>query len=338
MWIEAIAFFLGVAILLYCLFAGADFGAGILEAFRGPRRREAQQELITHAISPVWEANHVWVVLAVVILFVGFPAAYARLSVVLHIPLTLMLLGIVLRGCAFTFRHYDAVKDRSQAAYSAIFVISSFVTPLMLGTIAGAVFLGRFPALDGASFTDAFVHPWFNLFSLSVGLFASVLFTFLAAVYLIGETAEPELKQIFVARARAANLAALVIGAWVFVAAEIDGLNLVHAFTSDALALACLVSATFLLGPLWWCVTRSSIHRARLCVGTQVSLILMGWLKLQLPALVVSRLPGVASITIYSAAAPAATLAPLLWALVVGSALIFPALLYLLIIFKRGAR
>src|ERR671918_2405613 len=114
MWVESIAFFLAVSILLYCLLAGADFGAGILEAFLGDRQREEQRQVITHAIGPVWEANHVWLILAVVILFTGFPKAYSALSITFHIPLTLMLVGIILRGCAFTFRHYDAVRDRSQ--------------------------------------------------------------------------------------------------------------------------------------------------------------------------------------------------------------------------------
>ena len=105
MLIHSVAFFLGVSLLLYSLFAGADFGAGILEWFTGKNHRKEQQELITHAMGPVWEANHVWIILAVVILFNGFPRAYSQLSISFHIPLTIMLMGIILRGCAFTFRH-----------------------------------------------------------------------------------------------------------------------------------------------------------------------------------------------------------------------------------------
>src|SRR3972149_1057124 len=108
---NGIVFFLGVSIILYCLLAGADFGAGILEFFKGPTHREKQSELITHAMSPVWEANHVWLILVVVILFNGFPKAFSVLSITYHIPLTVMLVGVILRGCAFTFRHYDAVRD-----------------------------------------------------------------------------------------------------------------------------------------------------------------------------------------------------------------------------------
>src|SRR4029453_6983829 len=98
-----IVIILGTSFLLYALLGGADFGAGIVEAFAG-RRGELT---ISKAIAPVWEANHVWLILAVVILFTGFPAVYASLSWVLHIPLMIVLLGIIMRGTAFTFRHYD---------------------------------------------------------------------------------------------------------------------------------------------------------------------------------------------------------------------------------------
>jgi hypothetical protein len=204
MWVETIAFFLAISILLYSLLAGADFGAGILEAFAGKDRREEQREIISHAMGPVWEANHVWLILAVVILFMGFPKAFSALSITFHIPLTLMLFGIVLRGCTFTFRHYDAVRDRSHRYYSALFVISSFLTPLMLGVVAGGALLGATAPLE-AGFYAGFVRPWANLFCFSVGVFTCVLFAFLAAVYLIGETRDPAMRGIFTSRAMIAN-------------------------------------------------------------------------------------------------------------------------------------
>ena len=100
---------LGVSFILYTLLGGADFGAGIIETFAG---RKGEQT-VSRAIAPVWEANHVWLILAVVILFTAFPVVYASLSLVLHIPLMLVLIGIILRGTAFTFRHYDVIDDKS---------------------------------------------------------------------------------------------------------------------------------------------------------------------------------------------------------------------------------
>ena len=333
---EGCALFLAVSILFYCLFAGADFGAGILEAFRGRKRREDQRALITHAIGPVWEANHVWLILAIVILFVGFPKAYAEVSTVFHIPLTLMLFGIVLRGCAFTFRHYDAVKDGSQKIYSRIFVVSSFLTPFALGTVAGAIFLGK-RMKPAASFADAYVLPWANAFSFSVGIFACVLFSFLAAVYLIGETEDRELRQIFVKRAKVINLLAVVSGAAVFLAAEAEGLGLMAGFVRDPLALASMVAATLLLAPLWLWLGRRPTLLARAAAASQVALILIGWLKLQYPALLNDFSAGGTPFAYKAVAAPEATLEALLWALAVGSALIFPALFYLMRVFKREA-
>jgi len=330
MWIEAIAFFLGISILLYCLFGGADFGAGMLEAFAGAARREDQRKVITHAIGPVWEANHVWLILAVVILFTGFPKAYSALSVTFHIPLTLMLLGIVLRGCAFTFRHYDAVRDASQRYYSAIFVAGSFLTPLMLGIVAGGMLLGTSSPVE-AGFIAAFVRPWANLFCFAVGVFTCVLFAFLAAVYLVGETQDVEIMRIFARRAMVLNALAILVGIAVFIAAELDGLPLARLFTGRAVSLASMIGATVILVPLWIAIRQGRVQAARVLVAAQVGLVLVGWYRLQYPIIVNAP---ITPLTIYTAAAPEATLRYLLYALIVGSVIIFPALFYLLKIFK----
>jgi len=330
MWVESIAFFLAVSILLYCLLAGADFGAGMLEAFAGTAGREEQRSVITHAIGPVWEANHVWLILAVVILFTGFPKAYSALSVTFHIPLTLMLLGIVLRGCAFTFRHYDAVRDDSQRYYSAIFVASSFLTPLMLGVVAGGMLLGASSPVE-AGFYSAFVRPWANLFCFAVGVFTCVLFAFLAAIYLIGETQEDEIRRIFARRAMVLNALAIFAGIAVFIAAERDGLALARLFAGKRLSLASMVGSTIILVPLWVAVRRNRVQMARILVAAQVGLVLIGWFRLQFPIIINSKSD---PLTIYTAAAPEPTLRYLLYALIAGSVMIFPALIYLLKIFK----
>ena len=256
-WVEAIAFFLAVSILFYCIFGGADFGGGMLEAFAGTARREEQRKVIAHAIGPVWEANHVWLILAVVILFTGFPKAYSALSVTFHIPLTLMLIGIVLRGCAFTFRHYDAVRDDSQRYYSAIFIASSFLTPLMLGIVAGGMLLGASSPPE-AGFYVSFVRPWANLFCFAVGVFTCVLFAFLAAVYLVGETQDAEIKRIFARRALVLNALAILVGIAVFAAAELEGLPLARLFAERRLSLGSMIGATVILLPLWIAVRRDA--------------------------------------------------------------------------------
>jgi cytochrome bd-type quinol oxidase subunit 2 len=117
---------------------GADFGAGIVELFTNKKARHKTQEIMYESIAPVWEANHMWLIIAIVILFVGFPEIYTTMSTYLHIPLVLMLVGIIARGTAFTFRHYDAVKDNWQVLYTQIFYYASLLTPFFLGLIAAA--------------------------------------------------------------------------------------------------------------------------------------------------------------------------------------------------------
>ena len=137
-----VIFCLFTALATYLLLGGADFGAGILELFSPKAKRKHLQNVTYKAIGPIWEANHIWLILAVVILFVGFPSIHALMVTHLHIPLTLVLIGIIFRGTAFVFKHYDAVQDGTQVIYDRIFMYSSAFTPFFLGVAAGAVLSG----------------------------------------------------------------------------------------------------------------------------------------------------------------------------------------------------
>src|SRR3989441_11971827 len=123
----------------YAVLGGADFGGGVWALLARGTRKARQRELIADAIGPVWEANHVWLLLAIVLLFTGFPAAFARLGIVLHIPLSLVLIGIVLRGSAFTFWRYGGETDAEQRHWGVTFAAASLITPLLLGVTVGAV-------------------------------------------------------------------------------------------------------------------------------------------------------------------------------------------------------
>ncbi len=338
MLIEVITAFLGVSLLLYCLLGGADFGAGIVELLVARRKdRDEIREVVSHAMGPVWEANHMWLILAVVILFNGFPRAFAALSTIFHIPLTIMLCGIILRGCAFTFRRYDVAHDRSERFYSAAFAVSSLVTSSMIGILVGGIALGR-RIPPQATFYDAFVSPWLNPFSCAMGCFCCVSFTFLASVYLIGETEDEKLRRVFAGLAFRSNLAAMVLGGVVFAAAEYDGVPLAQSFFSRPLSLACVTAATGALAPLWLAVTRRHVAAARVCAAAIMAFVLLGWFSLHAPAILLSGGIGHPdAITIYNGAAPASTLWALLYALLGGSVLIFPAFFYLLMIFKFSA-
>src|SRR5687768_16686196 len=212
-----------ISLNAYVLLAGADFGGGVWDFFASGPRRAQQRTLIADAIGPVWEANHVWLILVVVLLFTCFPAAFAALSITLHIPLVIMLVGIVMRGAAFTFRTYDSQRDAVQNRWSLVFAVASLVTPVVLGVCVGAIAAGRIPTDAGMSFAsetfrDAYIAPWLTAFGLAIGVTTLALFAQLAAVYLTVETQDPALQDDFRRRALiaqgcalAAALAALLI-------------------------------------------------------------------------------------------------------------------------------
>jgi cytochrome d ubiquinol oxidase subunit II len=301
-----------LALTAYVLLGGADFGGGVWDLVSSGPRREEQRRLIKDAIAPVWEANHVWLILAIVLLFTCFSHVFAAVAIVLHIPLTLMLLGIVLRGSTFMFRSYGGGGART-------FAIASLVTPILLGVCVGAVAAGRVPAgLHGESFIVSYVRPWLTAFSFVVGFFTLSGFAFLAAVYLTLETTDAPLQEDFRRRALGAGLAVVmmaVIGLTVFPEAP-PVPWLVVALTAVA-ALAA-----------FWTLWRRRYLFARVAAAATVTLIIWGWGLAQYPYVLPPDL------TIAQAAAPRITLELILIALLVGAAVLFPSLYYLFKIFK----
>lgn len=326
--------FLGLSLLLYCLLAGADFGAGVLEIFMGRENRRAQREIIDRALGPVWEANHIWLILIVVILFMGFPTVYSRVSTNLHLPLTAMLLGIIARGCSFTFRHYDAVKGRSQRSYTLFFIYSSVWTPFCLGVVTGALVPGAISAAP-SGYLEGYVWPWLSPFPLALGGFTVCLFAYLAAVYLIGESPPGPIRDRFARRAVIASAVSIAAGGAVFLAAERDGIALASRFMGSIPALACVLAATASMPVLWFALFRNWGWIARILAGGQIAFILAAWFAVQFPVLV--KMKGGGDLTFFNAHAPAPTLFHLGAALIVGAALILPALFYLFRVFKSEA-
>ena len=326
-----VIFFLGAALFLYCLLGGADFGAGVLQIFVGPRLREKYEGIVRNAMGPVWEANHMWLIIVVVILFNGFPKIYAELSIYFHIPLTAMLIGIILRGCTFSFRHYDAIKDKTTKYYSIIFSISSIITPVMLGTIIGALMLGRVD--PGANtYYAKFVGPWLNVFSMSVGIFVLCLFTFLSSVFLIGETDDGELKAYFSRKAKLTNLLTVISGGIVFGVAQLNGLSLLQFYFRQPVTFVAIIGATVSLFLLWKYLDVRIVWRTRWVAGFQLLMIMAAWFAIIYPN-VIFYADGTA-LSLFSAAAPQATLRILATALMIGSVVFAPALYYLFVVFK----
>jgi cytochrome d ubiquinol oxidase subunit II len=325
---DVVAALLALSLNAYVLLGGADFGGGVWDLLATGPRRTRQREVISHAIGPIWEANHVWLILAIVLAFTCFSPVFARIMTVLHIPLSLMLVGIVLRGSAFTFRTYDDEHDAAQRRWGRIFSSASVLTPLLLGVSLGAVASGRVVAPTRGTFADRFVEPWLTPFAFGVGLLTLALFAFLAAVFLTLETRDRELVEDFRRRALGAGIAVFLASALVlllsFQEAPLLRRGLMGSGWALPLHLATAASAIAVFAALW---TRR-FHLARVLVGLQVSLIFWGWTASQYPYLVPPDM------TIQAAAAPEITLRLTLWALGLGTLVLAPSLVYLFRVFK----
>lgn len=325
---EIIFTIMAISLLLYVLLGGADFGGGIIELFS----KGKAAKIVSHAIAPVWEANHVWLILVIVILFVGFPTVYSTILTFLHIPVLLALIGIILRGSAFTFRHYDIEEEKPKAIYSVIFRYSSLLTTFFLGVTLGGVILGEITRDYNQSFYQLYIHPWFNLFSFSLGLFLILLFAFLANIFSLGEIKEKDEISHFARMAKLMIVLLVMAGGFVFLMAEIDGLSLFSKFYHTPVSVGSVVLATLALPFLWVNLTRGKPNLLRLIAGFQTTMIITGWFAMQIPVLV--RISGGNDITIQNSSAPPQTQYYMLIALIVGILIIFPSMAYLYKTFK----
>jgi len=319
------------ALILYALGAGADFGGGVwdLLADRGAHG-ERQRALIAEAIGPIWEANHVWLILVVVLLFACFPAAFAAIGITLHVPLTIMLVGIVLRGSAFAFRSHDG-SDESRRRWSRTFAIASVVTPVMLGVCVGAVASGRI-RVDPATarvLSDP-VTPWLAPFPFALGAFALVLFAFLAAVYLTVEARDDALRESFRARALGAAVVAGALALACLLLARDGAPRVFRGLTARGWSgVFHAITALFAIGAIVALLTRRYLFARALAVA-QVACVVAGWGLATHPYLIDPDL------TLANAAAPPRVLRAVLGALVAGAVVLFPALGYLYALFKRN--
>jgi cytochrome d ubiquinol oxidase subunit II len=315
------------ALVIYALSGGADYGGGMWDLLASGPRARRQRAAIEHEIGPIWEANHVWLILIIVILFTAFPPAFAASMTALHIPMTVILIGIVLRGTAFVFRKYDAQDDAIHRRWSAVFGAASFFTPFLLGLCLGALGSGEIRVVDGR-LTTGFFAGWTRPFAAACGLFALGLFAFLAATYLTVDVEdEGDLQEDFRRRALAAGLLLAPLAALTFLLARTGAPQIFARLTSwwaPLLVAVTSVCAIAALIALW----SRRFRLARAAAIAQVTCILVGWGAAQHPYLVVPDL------TLTGTATGPTTLHLLIAALAVGAAILFPSFAYLLYVFK----
>ncbi|WP_328808912.1 cytochrome d ubiquinol oxidase subunit II [Nonomuraea montanisoli] len=318
---------LWVGLTAYVLFGGADFGGGVWDLLSGGagtgRRR---RELVEHSIGPVWEANHVWLIFVIVLMWTGIPSVFAAVASTLYVPLTLAALGIIARGAAFAFRK-ASTRLWQQRLFGATFAFSSVVTPFFLGTAAGAIASGRVP--PGIARGDL-VTSWANPTSLTAGALAVGTAAYLAACYLTRDaerTGQPDLAEEFRRRALVTGVVVGVLSAAGLLVLHADAPGLFAELTSGRalpfLVLSVVAGVASL--PLLWL---RRYREVRITAALAVVGLLWGWGVGQYPVL----LPGV---TLREAAATTSVLAASLGSLAVGAVLLVPSLWWLYATFQR---
>jgi cytochrome bd ubiquinol oxidase subunit II len=315
---------------IYALLAGADFGGGIWDLLAGGSRRGARpRSLIEHSIGPVWEANHVWLIFVLVLMWTVVPPLFGAVASTLYLPLTFVALGVIARGAAFAFRKAVSTLEYRRL-FGVVFASSSVVTPFFLGAAAGAVASGRVPpglARGGA------VSSWVNPTSAVAGVFAVAACAFLAAVYLTADArrdGRPDLVVYFRHRALAGGLVVGVVSAVGLVVLHADAQRLYSRLTGGA-ALA-LVAAAALAGTVSLAlILRRHFLAARVSAAAAVAAVLWAWGVAQYPYLL---LPG---LTLQAAAAPHGTLVVTTGCVAVGGFILLPSLAWLFLLFQRPA-
>jgi cytochrome d ubiquinol oxidase subunit II len=325
--VDAVALVLWLGVTLYAVFGGADFGAGFWDLTAGGAARGRRpRALIDAAIGAVWEANHVWLIFCLVVLWTGFPKAFAAIMTTLYVPLTIAALGIVARGSGFAFVRVST-RLSMKRAFGATFAISSLITPFFLGAVAGAIASGRVP-------TDGQGDPWdswINPTSALGGVLAVLTCAYLAGVFLVREARRrgaTDLERYFRARAIGTALVVGVVAfAGIWVLAD-DAPRLHDRLLDQALPLV-VVSALLGVSALVFLV-RGIPQLARICAAGAVAAVIGGWGVAQYPYMLGTHL------TLDQAAAPDTALAWILGVFVLALVTVIPGLVLLYVLDQRG--
>jgi cytochrome bd ubiquinol oxidase subunit II len=325
---EAVLGVMFVGLIAYALFGGADFGAGVWDLLAGGTRRgRRQRDLIEHSIGPVWEANHVWLIFVLVVLWTAFSGAFVSVATTLYQPLILAAFGMIARGAAFAFRK-SVTTLGLRRFLGASFALSSLITPYFLGAVVGGVASGRVP--PGIARGDV-TTSWLNPTSTLGGVLAVLVCTYLAAVFLCADArreGHEDLADQFRVRAIATAAVTGAVGLGGFFVLRADAPLLFAGLTGQALPVVVL-SAVAGVAAIGLLVARLYLY-SRIASALAVAAVLAGWAFAQYPYV----LPPV--LTIAEAARGRATLVATLVVLIAGALVLVPALIYLYVLFQRA--
>jgi cytochrome bd ubiquinol oxidase subunit II len=325
---NAVAVVLFVGVTAYAVFGGADFGAGFWDLTAGGAERgERPRALVDHSIGPVWEANHVWLIFSLVILWTAFSEAFASITLTLFVPLSIAALGIVLRGSSFAFRK-AVFRTRDQRNFGAAFALSSVFVPYCLGAVAGAIASGRVPA--GGKAGDPW-SSWINPTSILGGVLAVCVCAFLAATYLVWDARRLEDDTMVEYFRRRAVGAAVVAGVAAFVGIFVlrdDATYVFHGLTSRALPFV-IISALCGVGALVL-LARNAPRGGRMLAVGAVASVVVAWGVAQWPYILPT------SLKVADAAAPSSTLKAVLVVFGVAVLIIVPSMILLYVLDQKS--
>ena len=319
---------MGAGLALYVLLGGADFGGGVWDLLaRGPRHQD-ERELISRAIGPVFEANHVWLIFVVTALFASFPQAFADLGVALYLPFGIALTGIVFRGAAFVFRAHGDPSAAWARTWSRVFGVASLVTPVVLGMSAAAIASGRIN-VAGGHVTNGLLDTWTGPLSWAAGVLALVICAYLAATYLTVEAdqrSSDHLRELFRSRAIASGIVAGLVAGLGLVAVRADAPYLWHGMLHRGWPFIVLSGIGGFVSLAATVRRRPKLARAAAAVA--VASVVAAWGIAQWPYLIV---PDVKAADV---AAPVGSLRAITVGYAIGALLLIPSLLLLFRVFK----
>lgn len=330
--------FVLIGLVLYTVLAGADFGAGFWQLLGRGEQGARMRDHAHHAMAPVWEANHVWLIFVLTVTWTAYPTAFGSIASTLSVPLFIAAIGIVMRGASYALRA-GASSAAETRTIDAVFALSSVLTPFALGTMIGAIASQRVPVGNAAGHLFS---SWLNPTSLIVGALAVATSAYLAAVFLAADAGrsagrsaiaggreDRELQARFRARALATGVlaGAVAIGGLAVLHSDAHHLyaRLLH---GDALA-AVTVSGVAGVATLEL-VRRSSLEAARYSAALAVAAVVAGWALAQRPILL-------KGLTVQQAAAPHDTLVVVVVAVLAGATILFPSLALLFRLVLRGS-
>jgi cytochrome d ubiquinol oxidase subunit II len=319
----AAAVILWVGATFYAIFGGADFGGGFWDLIAGDADKgERPRMMIQRSLTPVWEANHVWLIFILVVLWTAFPQVFSAIFTTLYVPLVLAVLGIVLRGSGFAFRKsVEGLQERRAAG--AVFALSSLVTPFFMGTVVGAIAVGNVPA-HGAG--DAF-STWLAPAPLFIGAMFVATGAYLSAVFLVGDSRraeDHEMELYFEKRALAAGVVAGIFAVVGLIALHSEGHYVYDRLVHEGLPLV-IVSALCGIGMMAVLLRGGRLLLRPLAAGAVIAVI-WGWFVAQFPYLLPT------SLTISQGAAPDATLTAIFIVFGIACVVVLPALVALFVL------